>query len=456
MRGRVRRVHFVGVGGIGMSGLAEILCASGYQVSGSDLKESKQTERLRRLGVRVSVPHRAELVEGADVVVYSSAVPTRNPELAAAEALRIPVIPRAEMLAELMRLKYGVAISGSHGKTTTTSMVGAVLSTPGLDPTIVVGGRVKSLGSNSRLGGGDVLVAEADESDGSFLRLLPTVVVITNIDREHMDHYGSFERLQAAFLDFANRVPFYGAAVLCLDDPHVREILPAVRRRTRSYGLSPQAEVTADEVARDGLRQRFRALVRGRPLGEVRIGMPGRHNVQNALAAIAVGLEFDVPFAQIVAGLEGFGGVERRFEIKGERDGVLVIDDYSHHPAEIRAALRTAREVLGRRVVLAFQPHRYTRTADLFQELAQSFHDADLLVLCDIYPAGEEKLLEVDLPRLAEAVRARGHRHVHEAPELSGLVQRLRGLTRPGDALLFMGAGDISSQAEVFLRGDAA
>jgi UDP-N-acetylmuramate--alanine ligase len=450
----VRRVHFVGVGGIGMSGLAEILAASGYAVSGSDLHESKQTERLRALGVRVSVPHRAEHAQGADVVVYSSAVPPHNPEILAAEASRIPVIPRAEMLAELMRLKYGVAISGSHGKTTTTSMIGAVLATSELDPTIVVGGRVKSLGTNSRLGAGDVLVAEADESDGSFLGLIPTVVVITNIDREHMDHYGSFERLQQAFLDFANRVPFYGVALLCLDDPHVREILPQVRRRTRTYGLSPQAEISAAGIEPLGLTSRFQARAGGRPLGSVRIGMPGRHNVQNALAAIAAGLEFDVPFPEIAAALEEFGGVERRFEIKGEREGVLVIDDYSHHPVEIRAALRTARDALGRRIVLAFQPHRYSRTADLFEELAQSFHDADLLILCDIYPAGEVKRPDVNLTALAEAVRARGHRAVHEAPELSALVRQLRELTRPGDALFFMGAGDISHQAEVFLSGD--
>ena len=454
MRRRVQRVHFVGVGGVGMSGIAEILNTQGYSVSGSDLRESEATQRMRGLGIRIRIGHDAELVSGADVVVYSSAVPRTNPELRAAEAAGIPVIPRAEMLAELMRLKYGVAIGGSAGKTTTTSMTAEVLSAGGLDPTTIVGGRVISLDANSRLGAGEVLVAEADESDGSFLRLVPTVVVITNIDRDHVDFYGSFEALHAAFVAFANRVPFYGAAVLCIDDPHVQTLLPQVTRRVWTYGLSPQADVSAERVEAAGLGMRFAARVRGKPLGAFSLRVPGRHNVQNALAALTVGLEFDVPVARIVEALAEFRGVERRFEILGERDGMMVIDDYSHHPAKIRAALAAAREGLGRRVVVAFQPHRYTRTRDVFDELARCFHDADVVVLTEIYAAGEEKLPGVTAAAVAEAVRACGHRAVEFVSEKSQIVPRLRELTRPGDLVFFMGAGDIGKLAREFLRPD--
>jgi UDP-N-acetylmuramate--alanine ligase len=448
---RVQRVHFVGIGGVGMSGLAEILVTQGYSVSGSDVRESLAIKRLRERGVRISIGHDAAAVSGADVVVYSSAVARTNPELRAAEAASVPVIPRAELLAELMRGKYGVAIAGSHGKTTTTSMIADVLSAGGLDPTTIVGGRVMSLGANSRLGTGEVLVAEADESDGSFLRLVPTVAVITNIDREHLDHYGSFESLHAAFAEFANRVPFYGAAVLCLDDPHVQTLLPLVTRRTWTYGFSAQADVSAERTEVAGLGMRFRARSRGRELGEFRLRVPGRHNVQNALAAIAVGLEFDVPAAKIAEALAEFRGVERRFERRGERDGVLVIDDYAHHPAEIRATLAAAREGLRRRIVVAFQPHRYTRTRDVFDDLARAFHDADLVFLTEIYAAGEEKLAGVTAAALAEAVRACGHRAVEHVAEKSALVARLREVCRPGDVLIFMGAGDIGRLANDFL-----
>jgi UDP-N-acetylmuramate--alanine ligase len=439
-----------------MSGIAEILQASGYTVSGSDLREGSAVERLRSLGIHVSIGHDARNVGDADVVVYSSAVRLRNPEVEFAEQRHIPVIGRAEMLAELMRLKNGVAVGGSHGKTTTTSLIGAVLQGGGLDPTIIVGGRVRSLGANSKLGAGDVLLAEADESDGSFLRLTPVIAVVTNIDHEHLDHYGGFDELRQAFLDFANRVPFWGVAVLCLDDPHVQEILPQVTRRTRSYGFSAQAEVSADSLEPLGLETRFRALHAGRELGQVRLGLPGRHNVANALAAIAVGLELDVPFARIAEALAGFEGVERRFQVRGDRDGVLVVDDYAHHPAEIRATLAAAREGLGRRVVAAFQPHRYTRTRDLFDDLARAFHDADVLLLTDIYAAGEHKIPGVDAETLAQAAREHGHRGVHWVPERSAIVPALRALTRPGDVLLFMGAGDLGRLADDYLEGGQA
>jgi UDP-N-acetylmuramate--alanine ligase len=452
LKHRVRRVHFVGIGGAGMSGLAEILHASGYAVSGSDLRESATTRRLAALGVRVGIGHRAGAVHDADVVVYSSAVRATNPELVAAHELHIPVIPRAEMLAELMRMKHGVAISGAHGKTTTTSLIGEVLAAGGLDPTTIVGGRVQSLGANSRLGAGDVLVAEADESDGSFLRLYPTAVVITNIDREHLDHWGSFERLVEAFRDFANRVPFYGAAVVCLDDPHVQGLLPQLTRRLWTYGLSAQADVSAAALRAEGLAMSFRASARGSDLGDVRLAMPGAHNVTNALAAIAVGLEFDVPFARIREALEGFRGVARRFEIVGERGGVLVVDDYGHHPTEIRATLRAARRGLGRRLLVAFQPHRYTRTRDCFDELAKAFHDADRLLLTEVYAAGEDKLPGVSAEALAAAVRECGHRAVDHVPERGAIVPRLRELAQPGDVIVFMGAGDVGRLARDFLE----
>ncbi|MCE2392391.1 MAG: UDP-N-acetylmuramate--L-alanine ligase, partial [Proteobacteria bacterium] len=377
MRHRVRRVHFVGIGGAGMSGLAEILHASGYRVSGSDRADASSTRRLAARGIEVGIGHDAAAVEGADVVVFSAAVPATNVELRAAERARIPVISRAEMLAELMRLKHGVAISGSHGKTTTTSLVGEVLGAGGLDPTTIAGGRVQNLGANSRLGAGDILVAEADESDGSFLKLAPTLVVVTNVDREHLDHYREFDNLLQAFADFANRVPFYGAAIACIDDPSVQALLPRLSRRVRTYGLSPQADVGAGEVAADGLGMRFVARSGTRELGEVRLSMPGEHNVANALAALAVGEELGVPFDRAREALERFAGVARRFELCGERAGVRVVDDYAHHPTEIRATLRAARRAFDGRLAVVFQPHRYTRTRDLFDELSRAFHEAD-------------------------------------------------------------------------------
>jgi UDP-N-acetylmuramate--alanine ligase len=447
----VRRVHFVGIGGAGMSALAEILHASGVIVSGTDQRESATLAFLRQRGVRVAVGHGAEHIGDADVVVVSTAVAASNPEVRAAEARRIPVIPRAELLAELMRMKHGVAVAGSHGKTSTTSMIGAMLMAGGLDPTICVGGRVHGLGGNARLGAGDVFVAESDESDGSFLRLMPTVVAITNIDREHLDHYTTFERLELAFLEFANRVPFWGLCVLCIDDPHVRALWPRVVRPVRTYGLAEQAEVRAEAITPQGLATEFRVHLGRRALGHVRLPLPGLHYVSNALAAISVALAFDVSFTHIAQALAEFRGVERRFEVRGERDGVVVIDDYAHHPAEIRATLAAARQAYSGRVLVAFQPHRYTRTRDLFLDLAGAFGEADVLLLTEIYAAGEAKIPGVEARALAERARTEGHREVYFEPERADLVPRLRALARPGDAVVFMGAGDIGRCAGDFL-----
>jgi UDP-N-acetylmuramate--alanine ligase len=451
LKRRVHRVHLVGIGGVGMSGLAEILQATGYAVSGSDLHEGETVRRLRALGVEVSIGHAEANLGAADVVVYSAAIRAANPELRAAEAAHIPVIARAEMLAELMRLKFGIAIAGSHGKTTTTSLVGAVLQAGDLDPTIVVGGRVHSLGSNSRHGAGDVFVAEADESDGSFLALLPSLVVVTNIDREHLDHYGDLERLRGAFADFANRVPFYGAAILCLDDPGVRALLPDVTRRVTTYGLSPQADLAGEAVEVVGWETRFRARASGTPLGEFRLRLPGLHYARNALAAIAVGLELDVPIATIREALAEFAGVARRFELRGQAGGVQVIDDYAHHPTEIRATLDAARRALDGRLIVAFQPHRYTRTRDLFDELASAFHEADSVLITEVYAAGEDKIPGADAEALAEASRRHGHRAVRFVREREDVVPALLDQLQPGDAVLFMGAGDLGQLAEPLL-----
>jgi UDP-N-acetylmuramate--alanine ligase len=454
MKARVRRIHLVGVGGEGMSGLAEILHARGFEVSGCDLRESPVLAGLRERGVSAHAGHDAAHVNGADVVVYSSAIPPQSPELAAARSARVPLIPRAEMLAELMRGKHAVAISGSHGKTTTTTMVGAILEAGGLDPTLVVGGRLRGLGSNSRLGAGELLVAEADESDGSFLRLQPADIVITNIDREHLDHYGAVESLREAFLEFANRIPFWGICVLCLDDPNARSLLPRLSRRVRTYGLSPEAEVRADALVPERLRTRFRVRAQGADLGEISLPVPGVHNVSNALAALAIGLEFDVPFARMREALESFVNVARRFERRGERDGVSVIEDYAHHPTEIRATLAAARQAYAGRIVVAFQPHRYTRTRDLFHDFAHAFDAADVLVLTEIYAAGEARIPGIDGATLADEVRKRtGATQVEFVPDVAQVASALRALVRAGDAVLFVGAGSIGQQAARFLEG---
>ncbi|GAC1599998.1 MAG: UDP-N-acetylmuramate--L-alanine ligase [Polyangiales bacterium] len=443
-RGRVRHVHFVGAGGIGMSGLAEILRSLDFDVSGSDLKPSDVTRRLQSLGVVVHIGHRAEHVKGTDVVVISSAVKNDNPEVLEARTRQIPVIARAEMLAELMRLKHGVAIAGSHGKTTTTSLVSAVLRAAGLDPTVVVGGKVNALGSNARLGQGDILVAEADESDGSFLRLTPTIAVVTNIDPEHLDHYGTFDALKAAFVAFVERIPFYGLGVLCLDHPHVQAILPQVQRRHVTYGLSAQADYRATHATFSGLETKFEVFRRNERLGDFVVRMPGAHNVLNTLAAIAVADELEVPLDVVRSALASFSGVQRRFTIVGEAFGVTVVDDYGHHPAEIEATLEAARQAFDRRIVVAVQPHRYSRTQALQGEFARAFNRADVVIITEIYAAGEEPIQGVSGSALAESVRAHGHHDVSFVPTREGVTDALTSIVRPSDLVICLGAGDIN------------
>ena len=444
-RNRARTIHFIGIGGIGMSGIAELLLNLHHRVSGSDLKESDVTRRLQSLGGRIFVGHQAENVPAdVDVVVVSSAVRRTNPEWEEARRRGVPVIPRAEMLAELMRLKEGIAIAGSHGKTTTTSMIATVLSEAGLDPTVVVGGKLNALGSNAFLGKGEAIVVEADESDGSFLKLTPTIAVVTNIDPEHLDHYGTFDALSSAFLDFANKVPFYGLAVLCLDHPGVQTLLPKIEKRHVTYGLSPQAEYRAENLELDGFSVAFDAVRRGEKLGRVRLRMVGKHNVQNALAAIAVADEVGLPFPVVAEALGGFAGVQRRFTVRGEAKGIMVVDDYGHHPAEVRATLRGAREGFSRRLVVAFQPHRYTRTRDLLADFATAFNDAEVVILTDIYAAGEDPIPGITSQALVEEIRALGHRNVIFAPR-KGLADVVAEKLRAGDLVITLGAGDITN-----------
>ncbi|AUX40779.1 UDP-N-acetylmuramate--alanine ligase [Sorangium cellulosum] len=447
-RGRVRHVHFVGIGGVGMSGLAEILRSLEFEVSGSDLKESSTTRRLTSLGVRIDIGHRAENVCGVDVVVYSSAIRPDNPELTEARALGIPAIGRAEMLAELMRVKYGVAIAGSHGKTTTTSLVATVLRAAGLDPTVVVGGKMAALGTNARLGAGDLLVAEADESDGSFLRLTPTIAVVTNIDPEHLDHYGTHERIKDAFVEFAARVPFYGLAVLCLDHPHVQDLLPRIPRRHVTYGVSPQSDYSARGIQFRGLETSFNAYRRGEPLGGFTVKMPGAHNVLNCLATIAVADELEVPLDVTKQALATFGGVARRFTIVGSIGGITLVDDYGHHPAEIRATVDAARRAFpgeDHRIVVAFQPHRHTRTRDLFDEFTRAFNLADVLLVTDIYAAGEPPIPGVTAERLVQSIREHGHHDARFVADKADLAEALEQIVRPGDVVIALGAGDVNA-----------
>ncbi len=443
---KIQHIHLVGIGGSGMSGIAEVLLTLGYKVSGSDLQSSEITKRLEELGGRLCVGHHEDNIGEAQVVVISSAVAADNPEVLAARAKHIPVIPRAEMLAELMRLKYGVAIAGAHGKTTTTSMVASVLAQGGLDPTVVIGGRVNALGSHARLGRGEIMVAESDESDGSFLKLSPSIIAVTNIDREHLDHYHTMDRLEAAFVEFINRIPFYGLAVLCADDDRLRALFPKVVKRYQTYALREHEGLTPDLTAADiemkGGESEFRASFRGKSLGPFRLAVPGIHNVSNALAAIGIGLELDVPVDLIRKGLAAFSGVERRFHRRGEKNGILVVDDYGHHPTEIKATLAAARQ-WGRRVVVLFQPHRYTRTRDLAQEFAKAFGDADQLFITEIYAASEAPIPGVSGETLCDAVRATGHPSVTWVPKKQDLAVRVLPSLQAGDLVLTLGAGDI-------------
>jgi len=440
-----KRIHFVGIGGIGMSGIAEVLLTLGYSVSGSDAKISPITERLAGLGARIFEGHDAENVAGAHVVVVSSAIRADNPEVVEAHHQKIPVIPRAEMLAELMRLKYGIAVAGAHGKTTTTSMVASVLAAAGLDPTFVVGGRINQAGTTARLGKSEYMVVEADESDGSFLLLAPVVAVVTTIDREHLDYYASLDEIQDTFVHFVNRVPFYGAAILCLDEPNVQAILPRVTRPVITYGVSSQADLVISDIELLGLDSRFRLTFRGDDLGLFHLpSPPGIHNVRNAAAAAAVGLYLDVPADLIREGLESFTGVGRRFDVKAVVNGITLIDDYGHHPSEIRATLEAARVCKFNRLLVLFQPHRYSRTKHLWEEFCLAFNHADVLVILDVYAAGEAPIPGVTSAVLAGAIRDAGHKHVVYSPSMQEGIEYLLKEARPGDAILSIGAGNVN------------
>jgi UDP-N-acetylmuramate--alanine ligase len=466
--GKTRRVHFIGIGGIGMSGIAELLANLGFVVSGSDEKPSAVTDRLETLGIRIAVGHDAAQVGEADVVVASSAVRSSNPEVIEAARRQIPVIPRAEMLAELMRLRFAIAVAGSHGKTTTTSMIALVLERAGLDPTAVIGGRLSAFGSNARLGKGEHLVAEADESDRSFLKLFPTIAVITNIDYEHLENYGGFDDLLQAFVDFANKVPFYGGVVACLDDPNLAGILPRMTRRVTTYALdAADADLIATDVelgplsAKATVKRRERRVRKatGRdpeknthtPLGTLSLAVPGRHNLQNALAAVAVGMELGLRFDRVADGLRDFRGAERRFDVKGEPNGILVVDDYGHHPTEIAAVLAAAR-TLNRRVVVAFQPHRYTRTASLMDAFGPALSGADHIVLTDIYAASEDPIPGVTLDALASAIRRSVTVPLDVVPKLDDVVAAIARIAKPGDVVITLGAGSIGSVPDRLLE----
>jgi UDP-N-acetylmuramate--alanine ligase len=460
--GRTRRVHFVGIGGIGMSGIAELLANLGYVVSGSDERRTPLTDRLAVLGIRIAYEHDPAAVADADVVVVSSAVRSTNDEVREAVRRHIPVIPRAEMLAELMRLRFSIAVAGAHGKTTTTSMIALMLERAGLDPTAVIGGKLSAFGGGARLGRGELMVAEADESDRSFLKLFPTIAVVTNIDHEHLENYGSFGELQQAFVDFANKVPFYGSVIACADDPYLAEILPNMTRRVVTYGLTaPRSEIAASDVNQGTLSVEALVSKRGAdtdvstPLGRLSLEVPGRHNLQNALAAVAVGLELGLPFERIAAGLGAFRGVERRFEVCGEAGGVLVINDYGHHPTEIAAVLEAAR-AFKRRIIVAFQPHRFTRTAALMDDFGPALAAADHIVLTGIYPAGEDPIPDVTIEKLAATMRRTLHVPVEIVPLVEDVVPALVRIARPGDLVITLGAGSIGGVAEPLIAALSA
>jgi len=452
---KAHRLHFVGVGGSGMSGIAEVLVNLGYSVSGSDLVVNSATERLTTLGARVQCGHRASQVHGADAVVVSSAVGPDNPEVLEARRRKIPVIPRAEMLAELMRLKHGVAVAGAHGKTTTTAMIAEVLTRGGLDPTVIIGGRVGTLASGAKLGQGEIMVAEADESDGSFLKMKPTIAVVTNIDREHLDYYGDLDQIRNAFRSFLSRVPFYGAAIVCLDEKDVRAILPGIDRKLVSYGLVSDADLRATDVTISGFESCFIVYHRGTRLGQVRLNLPGRHLVCNSLAAIAVGLELDVPFREIADALAEFRGVDRRMQWRGEAYGGSVIDDYGHHPTEILATLAAIREGFGAPTLVVFQPHRYSRTRALLEEFGRAFFDANRVIVTDVFAAGEAPIDGIDGATVADALVRNGHPSVVYEPRLHAIPDLLRQTIRPGDIVLTLGAGDVWKVGEELIRSDS-
>ncbi|MFZ2446765.1 MAG: UDP-N-acetylmuramate--L-alanine ligase [Syntrophobacteraceae bacterium] len=451
---RYQRIHFIGIGGIGMSGIAELLLNLGYKVSGSDQKTSDLTARLASLGATIHAGHDPENVRGADVVVVSSAISEENPELAAARRFpKVPVIRRAEMLAELMRLKYSVLVAGAHGKTTTTSMVSTVLTRGGLDPTVVIGGRLNAWGVNAKLGTGEFMVAEADESDGTFLLLPPTIAVVTNIDLEHLDYYRDLDHILETFLRFINKVPFYGQAVLCLEDENIQAILPRVEKRFVTYGFSSQADFQARDVRTSGLSSTYRAFYQGEEIGEMEITIPGRHNVLNSLAAVAVAHELEIAWPAVRAGLRDMTGVQRRFQIKGESRGVLVLDDYGHHPTEIRAVLETLASCYpDRRRIVVFQPHRYTRTQALMEQFSRCFYHSDVLLLTEIYAASEKPIPGITGARLVEEIAAHGHHDLHFCPTPDEMLEKLTSIMLPGDVVITLGAGNVWQIGEALLE----
>ncbi len=452
MFGRVKHVHFVGVGGAGMSGIAEVLLNLGYVVSGSDLASTETTARLARLGGRIRQGHDAGNIEGADVVVTSTAVPQTNVEVTAARRAHIPVIPRVEMLAELMRMKYSVAVGGTHGKTTTTSLISEVLSRGGLDPTVVVGGKLKTLETGAHLGTSEYMVAEADESDGSFLKLSPTVAVITTVDEEHLDHYAGIEEIKEAFVTFGNSVPFYGCSIVCIDERNIQSIVADIERRVITYGLATQADVRAVDPDLERANPSFDVVAGDTELGRIETTMPGLHNVYNSLASVAVGLELGVPFEHIRDALGSFEGISRRFETKGEVHDVLVLDDYGHHPAEVRATLRAAARRWDRRLVVLFQPHRYSRTAKLADEFGRSFHDASILLVTGVYAASEEPIEGVSGMNVVDAARRYGHHAAEYVEDRGELRRRALEIIEPGDVVITLGAGDIYRVGEEILE----
>ena len=451
---RSYHIHFVGIGGIGMSGIAELLLNLGHKVSGSDLQETEITRRLETLGATIFYSHQPQQVAGADAVVVSSAIDSDSPEVAAANIdYHIPVIRRAEMLAELMRLKYAVLVAGAHGKTTTTSMVGTVMAEGDLDPTVIIGGRLNAWGTNAKLGQGDFVVAEADESDGTFLLYSPTISVVTNIDTEHLDFFKDLDEIKETFLEFINKVPFYGLDILCLEDENIQGLLPQINKRMVTYGFSAQADFQARDLAFDGLNVSYRAFYRGQELGKVNLPIPGRHNALNSLAAVAVGHELEIPFSAICRGLQEMTGVQRRFQIKGEVNGVTVIDDYGHHPTEIKAVLKTmALSFPGRRRFVLFQPHRYTRTQALFEDFTTAFYQSDVLIVTEIYAASEPVIPGVHAENLTTAIQEHGHGNVRYIPDHLALVPSLVEEVREGDVVLTLGAGNIWQTGEELLK----
>jgi UDP-N-acetylmuramate--alanine ligase len=450
----IKKLHFVGIGGIGMSGIAEILLDQGFTITGSDKAASDNTERLQALGAKVFIGHEAKNLEAdVDVLVYSSAVAPDNPEIAEAQRRKIPVIRRAEMLAEVMRLKYGIGIAGTHGKTTTTSMVSLVLMEGGVDPTVIVGGRLRGLaGSNARLGKGDFIVVEADEFDRSFLSITPTIAVLTTLETDHLDCYRDLEDIKSAFIQFASKVPFYGFVVLCLDEPALQEIMPKIKKKIITYGLNGQADLQAVDIRHKESTTAFVVVKDGQELGEIVLQIPGKHNVQNALAAIAVGLELQVPFGKVKAGIEKFTGVFRRWELKADIGGIMVVDDYAHHPTEIAATLAGVKAGWRRRVVCVFQPHLYSRTRDFYEDFGRSFFNADVLVLTDVYPAREEPIQGITGELIANTAKEYGHKHVHYVPDKKQIPDFLMQLKRQGDIIITMGAGDIWKFGEEFIN----